>query len=135
MSDAENRMEELEFLVRTLLESSLPFVDSEQFTKSDAYRWAMICFCVGSAKGATSCESDEQAMTCATNVLVDLFEWPRPGTEELVQDALRGAERETVRMREQGQIAMTEFEIAVNRLRMNAGEEGGNKGGVLAQRF
>ena len=111
--------EEVEFLLRVLVGNSLPFVDADRFLQDQNYRWSLICFTVGAASVAEASIVDsskqDTVCDCSVEVLVEMLERPRDELSQLVEKAFSSKDREAVRLREIGDLAMEDLERALKR--------------------
>ena len=111
--------EEVEFLIRVLVGNSLPFVDADRFLQAQNCRWSLICFTVGAASVAeasiANSTSRDTVCGCSVEVLVEMLERSRDELSPLVDMAFSSKDRESVRLREIGELAMEDLERALKR--------------------
>jgi len=111
--------EEVEFLLRVLVGNSLPFVDAGKFLQDENSAWSLICFTVGAASVAeasvANSSSRDTVCGCSVEVLVEILERPCDELSPLVDKAFSSKDRESVRVREIGELAMEDLERALKR--------------------
>lgn len=118
MEENDLHTDEVIFLLRVLVGNSLTYVDADKFLQDQSYRWSLICFTVGAVFGAaTSTESKSitRACDCSVEVLVELLAQPGGDLIPLVKQAFSSKDRETVRLREIGELAMEDLKRALKR--------------------
>lgn len=115
MTDEDNLGgEEVDFLLRVLVQNSLPFVNGELFETETSYQVAMVQFCCGAGR-ALAFGTSVDYLACVQSVLKDIFE-NFDCDENFVADVIRSAGDEKTKFRLEGEIAVSEIRRALNRL-------------------
>lgn len=80
--------EEFEFLLETLLNTSLPYLEADKFEADHEYRWSMLYFLVGSASALSDLSVEKAAITtCVGKVLSRTLGWPLEGAIKYAEQA------------------------------------------------
>lgn len=118
MSDDANAVDVAKFQLRVLLGNTLPFIDADRFIGDSEYRRTFYQFALGAATGSSEAKELQDAQVfreLCIDVLKEVLEMSTNEATGVVERALADSNRDAIKHREAGAIAMTDLERALKR--------------------